>query len=163
MTNLVNLLLIEREHNAQWWAVLNELRTNRQLPEWLTVRTAGTAADHDNYLAAQCKTNRAIFGTELVLPGDSLQVVGCNEQALIDTIEAERDFPLRWWTWLNEARLRKQLPDWALQMSVGHVPDIERWRSTTEAVNLALFGTDYVRGSTTVAKAGAQRLRAALT
>ena len=163
MTNLANLLLAEREHNTIWWAVLNEMLTNRELPRWLATRCVGTAADGDSYHAAQRATNMAIFGIPLVLPGDALSVIKNDRQTVIDLIEAERTFAIRWWTALNDLRRKGQFPGWALGLSVGHEPDMDRWRKKTGAVNFALLDTDYVRESTTTAQAAAHWLKETLT
>ncbi|MGH8419957.1 MAG: hypothetical protein ACRER8_22190 [Pseudomonas sp.] len=163
MTNLVSLLLAERAHSAIWGAALNEMRIKRDLPPRIASRDVGTAADGDSHHAAQCATNMAIFGIPLVLPGDSISIVQHDRQTVIDVIEAERTFAIRWWTALNDLRRNDQMPGWVLNLSVGHEPDMDQWREKTSAVNFALFDTDYVRESTTTARAAAPRLKEMLT
>jgi hypothetical protein len=163
MSNLASMLLAERDHSSLWWTALNEMRTNRELPQWLAHRDVGTAADSDRYSAAQRSTNMAIFGGPLVLPGDNPSVIENDRQTVIDVIEAERTFAIRWWTALNDSRRKGQLPRWALGLSVGHEPDMDRWREKTGAVNFALFDTEYVRESTTTAQAAAHWLKETLT
>jgi hypothetical protein len=162
MNNLVDLLIAERKHHSQWWTVLNELRIGGELPDWLRIKDTGSATDYERYGIARRAVTFAIFGKHSVTADDVLDAGLVDQQVLIDLIEAERDFPLRWWTVLNEARARLQLPDWALQMSVGHEPDISRWRAKAGAVNLVLFNTDYVRGSTSTARAAAHRITEAI-
>lgn len=158
MNHLVDLMIAEREHHCRWWTLLNELRTGCELPDWLRAKDLGTSADYERYGVAQRAATFAIFGKNSVTADDVPDAGLVDQQVLIDLIEAERDFPLRWWTALNEARARRQLPAWAIQMSVGHEPDISRWRAKAGAVNLVLFNTDYVRGSTSVARHAAHRL-----
>ncbi|AZF22317.1 hypothetical protein [Pseudomonas sp. R3-52-08] len=61
--------------------------------------------------------------------------------AVAELIQAERKHYSRWWTFLNEMRARKHLPDWVDNQAVGTGPEYDRYREDCEAVNLKLFGT----------------------
>ncbi len=61
--------------------------------------------------------------------------------AVAELIHAERKHAVQWWTFLNEMRARRLLPDWIDRQSVGNGPDMDRYRDGCEAVNLALYGT----------------------
>lgn len=163
MTGIVSLMLAEREHHSLWWSALNEMLLNRELPDWVMRLGVGGSADFERYDAAKSATNMILFGTTQVLPDDFPSVLIGDRQEQIDVIEAERTFGIRWWTMLNEMRAKRQLPDWVTKMSLGHGPDIEQWREKAGAVNLQLFGVDYVRGSATIVQAQAHRLREMLT
>ncbi|MCS3471246.1 hypothetical protein M2401_005008 [Pseudomonas sp. JUb42] len=157
-TTLLPKLFAERKHHSLWWAVLNEMLRNRELPEWLKRQDIGTAADFERYDMAKRDTNLVLFGTSQLLPGDDPAVLSGNSQAQIDLIEAERTFAIRWWTMLNGLRVRRQLPAWAVKRSVGHGPDIERWWEEESAVNTILFETESVREITTSARSAARLL-----
>lgn len=61
--------------------------------------------------------------------------------AVAELIQAERKHAARWWTFLNEMRARRQLPDWVMNQAVGTGPEYDRYREDCESVNLRLFGT----------------------
>jgi len=61
--------------------------------------------------------------------------------AVAELIHAERKHAVRWWTFLNEMRARRDLPDWVKNQAVGTGPDHDRYREDCESVNLKLFGT----------------------
>ncbi|WP_324727161.1 hypothetical protein [Pseudomonas chlororaphis] len=61
--------------------------------------------------------------------------------AVVELIQAERKHAVTWWTYLNEMRARKQLPEWVSKQSVGTGPEYDRYRSDCEALNLGLFGS----------------------
>lgn len=60
--------------------------------------------------------------------------------AIAALIESERAFASRWWTYLNEMRFRRELPDWVAKQAVGRHADYDQWDEAGQAVNRALFG-----------------------
>ncbi|MEE5136177.1 hypothetical protein V2J83_11755 [Pseudomonas alliivorans] len=60
---------------------------------------------------------------------------------IADLLIAERKHASRWWTYLNEMRLARQLPDWcAGQKDVGDHLDYDAWAKDCSATSWALLG-----------------------
>jgi hypothetical protein len=144
-TGLAQLLLAERDHAAEWWSVLHEMRIARQLPEWVTRQTVGTHAEYEQYDKARQAFNLTAFGLADLYLGDNPATLVADQQALIDLIEAERTYSGRWWSLLNGMRAREQLPDWVIAKALGHGPDVDQWHAKATATNLHLFGVEQVR------------------
>ncbi|WP_447777045.1 hypothetical protein [Pseudomonas chlororaphis] len=63
----------------------------------------------------------------------------------VEAIEAERKHATRWWTYLNEMRRRKELPEWVAE-DIGAHEEHDRLLESRKAVNQALFGSDDLGG-----------------
>lgn len=73
-------------------------------------------------------------------------------KALAALIENEREHYAFAWTFLNEMRLRGELPSWAFKSGVGSHAAHDEHRIATRAVNMALFGAiDICREAVAVA------------
>lgn len=59
---LIGLLNAERSHVLNWWACLNEMRINKQLPEWARSGPFGGHADYDAWAEDRKALNLALFG-----------------------------------------------------------------------------------------------------
>ncbi|MCD9117643.1 hypothetical protein [Pseudomonas bijieensis] len=146
---LVDLILAEREHASLWWGVLNHMRINGEMPDWVRAKGAGSDADHDQSLIERRAVSRAMFGTDDLQAGDGASPCAPDQSILVDLFEVQRDRYLDWWTLLNEMRARKQLPGWVLAQSLGNGPDHDRWTEKTAETNQAIFGRRRVRHSAT--------------
>ncbi|VVO30728.1 hypothetical protein [Pseudomonas fluorescens] len=60
--------------------------------------------------------------------------------AVAALIVAERAHASRWWSYLNELRCRRELPEWVAKQSAGNHPDYDLWADDCKATNLALLG-----------------------
>ncbi|GLK88294.1 hypothetical protein [Pseudomonas turukhanskensis] len=61
-------------------------------------------------------------------------------EAVLVALEAERGIALGWWTFLNEMRVRRELPDWVAKQYVGCSPDHDEAAEKKRATNMLLFG-----------------------
>ncbi|GLO23895.1 hypothetical protein [Pseudomonas putida] len=61
-------------------------------------------------------------------------------RVLADLVEAERSKASMWWTFLNEMRIRGELPGWVKTQSVGTASDHDDWLQLGEEVHRAMFG-----------------------
>lgn len=61
-------------------------------------------------------------------------------RVLAGLVEAERSQASMWWTFLNEMRIRGELPDWVKAQSVGTASDHDHWLQLRTYVNKAMFG-----------------------
>ncbi|AVI87312.1 hypothetical protein YA0016_27015 [Pseudomonas syringae] len=60
---------------------------------------------------------------------------------IADLLIAERKHASRWWTYLNEMRLAKQLPEWCSdRKDVGNALDYDNWAKDCSATSWALLG-----------------------
>lgn len=71
---------------------------------------------------------------------------------VIGLLKAERRHASRWWTFLQELRLHRQLPDWVFSQEVGRHSDYDAWSADCRASNRWLLqfdghinGTDPIR------------------
>lgn len=146
MSSLLSTALnAEREHAAQWWSVLNQLRISNELPEWVRAKGFGSDADYERALIARSIVNRTLYGVDEIQPSDDLDPCTYERQRLIDLMELERTCYLTWWTMLSEMRARRQLPEWVLINRIGNGPDHERWSDKEAQVNQMLFGQPSIR------------------
>ena len=67
------------------------------------------------------------------LPGET-------RDAVLEALEAERALAVSWWTFLNEMRGRRLLPDWMVKQYVGCSSDYDEMTAREQAVNMLLFG-----------------------
>lgn len=147
-TGLAQLILAERDHAAEWWSVLHEMRIAKQLPEWVARQTVGTHAEYEHYDKARQAFNLTAFGLTDLYLGDNPAKLEADQQTLIELIEAERTYSGRWWSLLNGMRAREQLPEWVIAKALGHGPDVDEWHAKKTATNLHLFGVEQVRHMT---------------
>lgn len=61
-------------------------------------------------------------------------------RVLAGLVEAERSQASKWWTFLNEMRIRGELPGWIRAQSIGTASDHDHWMQLREDVNKAMFG-----------------------
>lgn len=55
------MLIAERKHASTWWAILNEMRQRRELPEWALKMSSGSHASWDEW-DAECRvTNMTLL------------------------------------------------------------------------------------------------------
>ncbi|MCX4218735.1 hypothetical protein MKZ87_13910 [Pseudomonas sp. MCal1] len=146
MSSLLSTALnAEREHAAQWWGVLNQLRLSSELPDWVRAKDIGSDTDYQKALIARSDVNQALFGVDEIEPSEDLEPRTYECQRLIDLMELERTRYLTWWTMLSEMRARKQLPDWVVTNRIANGPDHDRWTDKSAQVNQLLFGQSRVR------------------
>lgn len=62
-----------------------------------------------------------------LLVGALLVLTGAQRALLAELIVAEQRHASRWWTHLNEMRLRKELPEWANTVGAGSHPEYDLW------------------------------------
>jgi hypothetical protein len=147
--HIERLLTAERGRSSVWWNILNAMRAQNQMPDWVSVQGIGTEGDHGRFLAAQEEVNRFLVDGKPESP---------DEQAdLIDLIEAERTHAGCWWSVLNTMRARKQLPDWVRIHHLGTGPEYDRYLAECTRVNMALFGMQYVRSLANLDQVDAER------
>ena len=53
---VVALLIAERAHASTWWAILNEMRCRKLLPDWALKMGAGSHPSYDKY-DADCRAS----------------------------------------------------------------------------------------------------------
>lgn len=135
--HIESLLSAERNRSSMWWQILSKMRTQGQMPEWVSLQGIGTGRDHGRYLAAQDEVNNYLADGTPQSPDE--------QAALIDLLEAERTHAQCWWSMLNTMRARKQLPNWVRVHQIGTGPEYDRYSVECTAVNRALFGMDWVR------------------
>lgn len=61
---------------------------------------------------------------------------------VIGLLKAERQHASRWWTFLNELRLHRQLPEWAAKQAVGRHVDYDSWHADCCTTNRELLRID---------------------
>lgn len=61
---------------------------------------------------------------------------------VIGLLKAERRHASRWWTFLQELRLHRQLPDWVAGQDVGRHSDYDAWNVDCRATNRWLLQLD---------------------
>ncbi|VVP89102.1 hypothetical protein PS910_02700 [Pseudomonas fluorescens] len=61
-------------------------------------------------------------------------------EILADLLEKERSHASKWWSYLNEMRLRGELPDWVKTQGIGSHTNYDQMEETRIAFNSALFG-----------------------
>lgn len=147
--HIERLLNAERGRSSDWWKILSGMRTQSQMPEWVSVQGIGTERDHSRYLAAQDEVNRYLADGKPESPGE--------QAALIDLLEAERTHAVSWWSMLNEMRARKQLPDWVRIHYIGTGPEYDRYSAECTRVNMALFRMEWVRSLANLDQVEAER------
>lgn len=170
MSSLLSTALnAEREHAAQWWGVLNQLRLSSELPDWVRAKDIGSDTDYQKARIARSDVNQALFGVDEIEPSEDLEPCTYECQRLIDLMELERTRYLTWWTMLSEMRARRQLPNWVATNHIGNGPDHERWSEKSAQVNQLLFGQSRVRHLATQLRLpqeprpGSRQLAASLT
>jgi hypothetical protein len=147
--HIERLLNAERGRSSVWWKILNAMRTQGQMPEWVVLQGVGTGRDHGRYLASQDEVNRYLSDGNPESPDE--------QAALIDLLEAERTHALHWWSVLNTMRARKQLPDWVRVHQIGTGPEYDRYSAECARVNRALFSMAWVRCQANLDQVEAER------
>lgn len=61
---------------------------------------------------------------------------------VIGLLKAERRHASRWWTFLQELRLHRQLPEWVAGQDVGRHSDYDAWNVDCRATNRWLLQLD---------------------
>ncbi|CAH0650520.1 hypothetical protein [Pseudomonas sp. Nvir] len=75
------------------------------------------------------------------LPAEAVVALNLDQRRkLAGLVEAERRKASLWWTFLNEMRIRGELPVWVKTQDVGTAGDHDHWLQLREEVNKAMFG-----------------------